>query len=248
MSLIPLPESLIPFLQSYLPPQRTDKIHVTLTYAQSLDARIAEKPGIQTKLSHVETKTMTHYLRSKHDAILVGIGTVLADDPKLNCRYEIDHTVPHHPRPIIVDPQARWKYQGSNVSKVYNAGLGKAPYIIVAEGAKIDPESEKAVQLAGGQYIRFPVQPNGGLCWHQVLTKLHDLDIQSIMIEGGAHVIDGILKFHKIQPTINSLIITIAPVYLGKNGVEVSPCNRVDLVDAEWWTGLQDSVLAARVS
>lgn len=60
---------------------------VTLTYATSLDSRISAAPGVQTIISHPETKTMTHYLRYHHDAILVGVGTVLADDPGLNCRW-----------------------------------------------------------------------------------------------------------------------------------------------------------------
>ena len=50
---------------------------------------------------------MTHYLRSKHDSIFIGIGTVLADDPKLNCRYDEKSTI----RPIILDPKAQWKYE-----------------------------------------------------------------------------------------------------------------------------------------
>jgi 2,5-diamino-6-(ribosylamino)-4(3H)-pyrimidinone 5'-phosphate reductase len=62
--------------------------HVTLTYAQSLDGAIAAAPGVQTALSGPESKAMTHYLRSQHDGILVGIGTAMADDPSLNCRLE----------------------------------------------------------------------------------------------------------------------------------------------------------------
>lgn len=246
MSLIPLPQDLIPFLHPYLPPSTTDKIHITLTYAQSLDSRIAEKPGIQTKLSHLETKTMTHYLRSQHDAILVGIGTVLADDPKLNCRYEIDGAVPHNPRPIIIDPNARWKFHESSLLKVCRAGLGKPPYILIGDQAEIDPESEKVVAEVGGEYIRLPVDQRGS--WSVIFGALHDRGINSVMVEGGGTVINELLQFHKVHPIIDSLIITIAPVFLGKNGVEVSPASRIDLVNVEWWTGLQDSVLCARVS
>lgn len=90
------------FLNPYLPPplQTPDSYepvsttraspypHVTLTYAQSLDGAIAAAPGTQTALSGAESKAMTHYLRSQHDGILVGVGTVLADNPSLNCRLE----------------------------------------------------------------------------------------------------------------------------------------------------------------
>lgn len=90
------------FLQPYLPPPlpspdsyepvsvttASPYPHVTLTYAQSLDGAIAAAPGVQTALSGPESKAMTHYLRSQHDGILVGIGTAMADNPSLNCRLD----------------------------------------------------------------------------------------------------------------------------------------------------------------
>ena len=57
---------------------------VTLTFAQSLDAKIAGRDSQQLALSGRESMLMTHWLRSKHDAILIGIGTALNDDPQLN--------------------------------------------------------------------------------------------------------------------------------------------------------------------
>ncbi|SRR6266550_313712 len=57
---------------------------VTLTFAQSLDAKIAGSGGQQLALSGSESMLMTHWLRARHDAILVGIGTALNDDPQLN--------------------------------------------------------------------------------------------------------------------------------------------------------------------
>ena len=56
---------------------------------------------------------MTHYIRSKHDGIMVGIGTVLADDPKLNCRFEAENGNISTPRPIILDPTGKWAYPES---------------------------------------------------------------------------------------------------------------------------------------
>lgn len=57
---------------------------LTLTFAQSLDAKIAGSGGQQLALSCSESMVMTHWLRSKHDAILVGVGTALNDNPQLN--------------------------------------------------------------------------------------------------------------------------------------------------------------------
>ncbi|KAI0387691.1 putative riboflavin biosynthesis protein Rib7 [Hypomontagnella monticulosa] len=63
---------------------------VTLTFATSLDSALSLGPGIRTALSGPQSKAMTHYLRSRHDAICVGVGTAIADDPGLNCRLAAD--------------------------------------------------------------------------------------------------------------------------------------------------------------
>ncbi|EGW32540.1 uncharacterized protein SPAPADRAFT_71929 [Spathaspora passalidarum NRRL Y-27907] len=246
--LIPLPQTLIPFLEPYFPNESNTnhpkKPFVTLTYAQSLDSRISAKPGTQTKLSHLETKTMTHYIRTRHDAILVGIGTILADDPKLNCRYPETKS---QPRPVIIDPNAKWKYQDSTLRKICAEGKGLAPFIIVDESAGIDSESHNCVLEQGGKYVSLPLIGNTSN-WAIILDSLRQLGIKSVMIEGGARVINDLLDFNKFseKPIIDSIIITIAPVYLGIEGVQVSPSSRVDITDVKWWQGEQDSVLCGR--
>jgi 2,5-diamino-6-(ribosylamino)-4(3H)-pyrimidinone 5'-phosphate reductase len=75
-------------LAAFLPDPTQQSCTLTLTYAQSLDGQIALSPGTQTALSGQETKAMTHYLRYKHEGILVGVGTAEADDPGLNCRFD----------------------------------------------------------------------------------------------------------------------------------------------------------------
>ena len=224
MSLVPLPESLVPFLDPYLPKPINGRPFVTLTYAQSLDSRIAAQPGVQTKLSHLETKTMTHYLRSKHDAILVGVGTVLADDPKLNCRYG-DAKI----RPVVIDPLGKWNYNESTLKKICDAGDGLPPYIFVDELV----DKEEGV-------VKLPLL--GGYNWDIIFDKLYELGIKSVMVEGGARVINNLL-----EKSVDSVIITVAPVFLGQQGVQVSPKRGVPLTDVSWWTGVQDSVLCARL-
>lgn len=244
MSLVPLPNSLVPFLEPYLP-KSLDRLFVTLTYAQSLDSKIAAKPGTQTKISHLETKTMTHYLRSKHDAIMVGIGTVLADDPKLNCRYESGKS----PRPVILDPSAKWQYHKSQLRQIYDSHQGLAPFIIIDETAKPSPEDIKILNEQNGKYIKLPLnkeEPSDN--WKIITQSLYDLGLKSVMIEGGAKIINDLLIYKKdSQSIIDSLIITIGPVFLGNQGVEVSPTKHVDLVDVKWWTGVQDSIVCAHI-
>lgn len=240
MSLIPLPPTLIPFLQPFLPVEKEQAVHVTLTWAQSLDARIASEKGAQTKISHPETKTMTHYIRAYHDAILVGIGTVLADDPKLNCRYGNMSKI----RPVVIDPKGKWDYSASTLSRICAAGEGVAPYIFIGSDVEPSQENLQLLALQDGAYYRRDLSENPQENWDAIFATLHHEGIKSVMVEGGAKVINSLLTTN----LVDSLILTIGPVFLGSNGVEVSPVTKVPLEDVVWWQGTSDTVMAARIS
>lgn len=235
LTLEPLPPSLVPFLENYLPVARCGRPFVTLTWAQSLDSRIAAQPGVQTKISHAETKTMTHYLRANHNAILVGIGTVLADDPKLNCRYS-DAKI----RPVVVDPHAKWNYAKSALHGVCSEGRGLAPYIIVGLDTVPEQEDIEALEKQGGRFLPVEFSADRARSWPSILQALHQTGIESVMVEGGAQVINDMLQ----TDLVDSVVITIGPVFLGKNGVEVSPAIATNLQNVQWWTGVSDSVVA----
>lgn len=238
MSLVPLPQTLPPFLERYLPSPVSIRPFVTLTWAQSLDAKIAAQPGQQTKISHAETKTMTHYLRSKHDGILVGVGTVLADDPKLNCRYD-----DNHPRPIIVDPHGKWDYSNSTLRQIVDEGRGLAPYIITSTKTKSNSDDIFTLAQQKGKIIQVDLDGDK-FEWNLILSELFKLDIKSVMIEGGATVINDLLLADQL---VDSVIVTIGPVFLGERGVGVSPLGKVELKNVGWWTGSSDSIVAGNI-
>jgi 2,5-diamino-6-(ribosylamino)-4(3H)-pyrimidinone 5'-phosphate reductase len=244
-ALVPLVESLVPFLDRYLPSGvNGDRPFVTLTYAASLDSRIAAVKGQQTVISHGETKTMTHYLRSKHDGILVGVGTVVADDPGLNCRYKGGLS----PRPIIVDPTFRCNLSGeSRVIKTAVAQQGLGPWVLTTKGASLrHPDKVSIIEQSGGRVIEMEVTGNL-IPWHTVFSCLRENSIKSVMVEGGAAIINSLLDSTKTESLVDSVIVTIGPVFLGHNGVEVSPSSRVDLKEVTWWQGTRDSVVAAKI-
>lgn len=234
-----LPETIPSFLQSYLPEPTENRPFVTLTWAQSLDSRIAAEIGQQTKISHQETKAMTHYLRSKYDGILVGIGTILADDPKLNCRY--NH---NHPRPIIIDPHGKWNYSNSKLRQIVDDGNGKPPYIITSIHTSTNSDDIFTLGQQNGKIIQLDLSDDSLSNWKLILHELFKLNIYSLMVEGGATIINDLL----LSNFIDSVIITIGPVFLGKNGVEVSPLNLIQLKNVSWWTGIQDSVIAGNLT
>jgi len=243
-TLTPLPTDLPDFLAPYLPRLQNDKVFTTLTYATSLDSKIAAKQGERTTISHLETKTMTHYLRSQHDAILVGVGTALADDPGLNCRYKEKGRIISTPRPIILDPFFKWSYKGSKLQNLVMKGESLEPWIIISDVFEEQVEKIDFLEKSGGKVIRMRLNSDGKISWNELIIYLKKLGIDSLMIEGGASIINQLL----INPEIvDSVIITIGPIFLGEDGVTVSPPHSVKLKNPKWWNGIQDTVLAANL-
>ena len=262
------PEHARQFLQSYLPDGAAiasrNRPHITLTWASSLDGRIAISPGHRTILSGPETKAMTHFLRSRHDAILVGVRTAIADDPALNCRLSGaggygGMATDQQPRPIVVDPNARLLIRPEmNVLRVVAEGRAKAPWIIVAPSANLHPVAVSTLKSHGGEFLMindFNPQ-NGGFSWEGIFNVLYREGIRSIMIEGGGVILSELLK-PKYAHLIDSVITTIAPTYLGKLGVQVSQESCLDgrggllstrLKDVRWQPmGDSDVVMCGRV-
>jgi 2,5-diamino-6-(ribosylamino)-4(3H)-pyrimidinone 5'-phosphate reductase len=231
------PSSDHPHIAPYLPStisMHSAKPFVTLTFATSLDSSLSLAPGIQTALSGPQTKAMTHYLRSQHDAILVGVGTAVADNPALNCRIE-GVGLEGQPRPIIVDPEARWEVVNNGklaeCVKLAEDGTGKGPWVITTlEEDKLNQDFKRALEICGGQYICIPLtteESRKELRWRDIINSLTTREIKSIMIEGGGTVINTLLQ-EKHLDLIDSVIITIAPVWLGEGGVLINPRRRTD--------------------
>ncbi|KAE8348105.1 dihydrofolate reductase-like domain-containing protein [Aspergillus coremiiformis] len=224
------------FLESYLPRfnERRPFPHVTLSYASSMDSKISLLPGMQTVLSGPEAKLMTHYLRSRHDAILIGVGTVLADNPGLNCRLEGAGGFGGlgrmwQPRPVIIDPTGRWPvHPECRMLRTAVEGKGKAPWVIISPGAQIHPQKLMMLKGYGGDFLRIvEYNQNWRLRWEAILGALASEGVKSVMIEGGGTVLSELLN-PEYAEFIDSIIVTVAPTYLGSGGVPVSPDSKRD--------------------
>ena len=221
------------FLQPFLPDHKAisarQRPHVTLTWAGSLDGRIAISQGQRTALSGPETKAMTHYLRSQHDAILVGVGTAIADDPSLNCRLSGagGYGGPgdlYQPRPVIIDPHARLHIRPEmQVLQKVEQRRAKAPWIIVSPEVNIHPVAVQRLKAHGGEYLMINDYQlkQGGFGWEGVFNVLFKEGIRSIMVEGGGQVLSELLKSRHAS-LVDSIVVTIAPTFLGNRGVQVS--------------------------
>ncbi len=173
---------------------------VTLSYAQSLDGSIAAEPGKPLQLSNAESQALTHRLRSVHDGVLVGINTLLSDDPRLTVRL----VAGKNPQPVVVDSLLR---------SPVGARLLRAPCVppIIATTERSSAVREKQLLAAGAHVVRLPSQPDGRVDLHMLLRHLYELGIRSLMVEGGAGVITDFLA----RQLVDQMVITIAPQFVG---------------------------------
>ncbi|KAI8637980.1 dihydrofolate reductase-like domain-containing protein [Parasitella parasitica] len=219
-----------------------DRPFVTLTFAQSLDGKIA-KQGQQVLISGKESMAMTHRLRILHDGILVGIGTALIDDPQLNARYlSASETSIKQPQPIVLDPSLRLS-PDCKLVKNYANGTGKQPWLIVSEKYIDVQNDEKSVlENAGVKIIPVKASANGRLPFKEVFRVLKSNGIEKLMIEGGSQIIQSCLKDEWDQ-----LIITTGPMFIGSDGVSAIKDNNdmPTLKNIKYQIMGKDSVMAA---
>ncbi|HWK53345.1 MAG TPA: dihydrofolate reductase family protein [Hyphomicrobiales bacterium] len=165
---------------------------VTLCYAQGWDGSIAVRPGASLALSSAPSCRLTHQLRSLHDGILVGISTVLADDPQLTVR----HWQGDSPQPVVLDSHARLPL---------DARLCRAerPCWVLTTAAMDTME--------GAEFLQVQANADGRVALPAALEMLHARGIDSLMVEGGANVITAFLR----EGLADALVLTIAPTLVG---------------------------------
>ncbi|KAJ2086573.1 2,5-diamino-6-(ribosylamino)-4(3H)-pyrimidinone 5'-phosphate reductase [Coemansia sp. S100] len=187
-----------------------DGIQVTLTYAQSLDGMISRQ-GQALALSSRASLLMTHRMRATHDAILVGIGTVLCDNPQLSARLLPTGELPCHPQPVVLDPMLRTPADARLLTGPKDdAGL-KMPWIVA--GPNADPGRRRLLEQLGATVIMVnDVDDEGRPRLGKVVGELERRGVRTLMVEGGAQIIRAFLRSERM---VHKLVITIAPVYIG---------------------------------
>ncbi len=179
--------------------------YVTLTFAQSLDGSLATRRGEPLAISGPEALRMTHQLRAGHDALLVGIGTVLADDPQLTVRL----VAGENPQPVVLDTRLRFPVQARLMGNV------RKPWIVTAKenltGFNASAERRKVLESQGAKVFPVPANPDGRVNLPMMLTTLYASGIKKLMVEGGAQVIGAFLR----ERLVDEVILTISPIFVG---------------------------------
>lgn len=178
--------------------------HVAVKLALSLDGRIATRTGASKWITGEEARAKVHELRADVDAVAVGIGTVLADDPRLNVR----HVPGSNPIRVVFDTHLRI---GLGTKLVTSAR--EIPTWVLA-GDTADAEAEDALLALGVRVIRVPTSPEGRVDVGAALEALGALNVVSLLAEGGAELVGSLLA----REQADELHAFVAPMLLGPRG------------------------------
>ncbi|EKX55261.1 hypothetical protein GUITHDRAFT_131505 [Guillardia theta CCMP2712] len=154
--------------------------YVTLTFAQTLDGSIATLDRRPLEISCNESMVMTHHLRSVHDCILVGIGTVRSDDPSLTVRL----CNGSNPKPVVLDPRLTIRRD----CRLLSSPACVRPIVACSRADLVNSSRAVELEALGCTVMGCELQANGHVDLVSVLCGLASLRMKSVMVEGGAQV------------------------------------------------------------
>ena len=168
-------------------------------WAMTLDGKIATRTGESQWITGPGVREFTHKLRSEHDAIMVGIGTVLADNPKLNVRLDGDW---RQPIKVVVD---------STLKMPADASLLEDGVTIIACGRSADLDKMEILRHKGVEVIAVAEPDSDRVNLPALLRQLGAMNISGILVEGGAILLGSLLDQH----LIHRVTACVAPKIIG---------------------------------
>ncbi len=182
-------------------------MHITLKLATTLDGRIATRTGDSQWITSPEARAVVHELRARHDGVLAGIGTVLADNPMLTVRAN-DVEAEHQPHRIVLDTHLRTPPD----ARIFSARHGR---VFIVCGRDADETSVNALGAAGGDVLRVETDAGGHIDINSAVTALSKQGLSSLFIEGGGQVAAAFLK----AGLVDELHWFRAPKIIGGDGI-----------------------------
>ena len=191
--------------ESYFKYIRTGIPFITCKFAQTLDGRIASASGDSRWISSEPSLKLAHRLRSHNDAVLVGIGTILSDDPELTVRLVRGR----NPIRVIVDSNLRIPRESKVLKEQENART------IIATTINADKGMLSLLNQMDIKVLTIKTNREGRIDLTELFEKLGGMGISSVLVEGGAAVTTSLIR----QNFADKYIAIIAPRLLGK-GIE----------------------------
>ncbi|MGH2447916.1 MAG: RibD family protein [Chloroflexota bacterium] len=190
--------------------------YVTVHYAQTLDGRIATNSGRARWISCAESLSYSHQLRALNDAVMVGIGTILADDPLLTVRLSEGPS----PLRIVLDSALRLPLDARVVTE-------RPDQTIVATCEGVRPERVASMRQAGVEVLAVGAN-HQRVALDELLPELGRKGIHTLLVEGGAGVITAMLR----AGVVDRMVVCVAPKILGSGLDAVGDLQINDLADA----------------
>lgn len=191
---------------------------VTAKWAMSLDGKLAARTGISKWISGTESRAIVHQMRGRMDGILVGIGTVLADDPLLTAR----PAGPRMPVRIVLDSQSRLPLD----SQLVRTARESAVLLFVTAAAPTDRMSR--LQAAGVEVVTVPGDEQGHSDVTACLLELGRRRLTNLLVEGGSSVLGTFFD----RQLIDEVRVFIAPRLIG-GAAAASPLGGAGLATPE---------------
>jgi GTP cyclohydrolase II len=177
------------------PPHRP---YVVLKYAQTLDGRIATMTGDSKWISGTEERTLAHALRAACDGVLVGVGTVLHDDPQLTVRM-VRGTSPIR---VVLDTTLRTPASAKIL------GNDAATVVLTTDAA---PRRRREELQATGTAVRVVPPGPGGVDLRASLDALGEFGVRTLLVEGGSRVLTSLLA----AGFVDRLVVSVSPTIIG---------------------------------
>ncbi len=172
---------------------------VTVKVAQSLDGRIATKRGDSKWITSDKSRSFSHRIRSNYDAIMVGVNTILRDNPKLDTWFS-----KRHPIKIVVDSQLSTPAD----SNIFSAA---SRVIIVTLPSRLGQETENRKILAQKAKILEVKEKAGQINLKSMMKKLAQLEITNILAEGGGTLIGSLFD----EGLVDKILFFVSPKIIG---------------------------------
>ncbi|MDY0350547.1 MAG: bifunctional diaminohydroxyphosphoribosylaminopyrimidine deaminase/5-amino-6-(5-phosphoribosylamino)uracil reductase RibD [Desulfobulbaceae bacterium] len=183
---------------------------VVMKAGMSLDGKISYLPGRGGRITGEQSRLCTHRLRNTLDAVCIGVGTALIDDPSLTTRLP-EEEAQRDPLRIVIDTHLRLQAESRMVSQ-----HSSAPTWVFC-GPDAPGAAEERLARAGAAVHRLPLDNDGRIDLHRMLVHLGQAGITSILVEGGAAVHGSFLRAR----LVDEVYLFIAPFFIGGQGTSL---------------------------
>ncbi|HEX8834953.1 MAG TPA: bifunctional diaminohydroxyphosphoribosylaminopyrimidine deaminase/5-amino-6-(5-phosphoribosylamino)uracil reductase RibD [Abditibacteriaceae bacterium] len=184
---------------------------ITLKCAVSLDGKIATQTGESQWISSETSRRRGHEMRADHDAILVGVETVLADDPRLSVRLE-NNSIPFQPARVVLDSRGRLAEYVNHI-RLFAGSTAEDTPLYVATSRALSQDNRDVLEAHGATVLVTDSDDLVNI--HDLWQQLYARDICSVLVEGGARVAGAVLA----SGTVDKVQFFVAPLLIGGDGL-----------------------------